>query len=932
MGKALTLDDFHFLTRIGKGQFGKVDAVRFSQNGQIYALKTIEKTKITRAGQSLDINLEKDVLVRASVSRESSSTKWMPTPRLLATFVSPNCIHFAVSFANCGTLWDLFCSTGHTKATSQEWMEHEETALLGNRSQVDSAGLASLFHSMNGSSALSATSRRLPEPTFMVYLKQLVLAIQWLHEEAGIVHRDVKPENVLLTDDGRAVICDFGSAARLADHRSSENDCDNPHNIRRRSIETRGIATFGKNLWAEPRYLPLSACQTLHGTADYIAPEVLQTYEQFLVDSDSFAEDVNYSTMEDTSKKGYDASVDWWSFGAMCYEMISGLPPFYAKTVQETYDDSGFSVKMSKFLTSLLLPSETRLGRLGPEQVKKHSLFMDTDWDGVRNNELSSLPSGFENPKPLPLSFTNGSDITSAYQEYSSPFDTSTLHMSPSGAMPTWAGDFGSHTAVADSSLEPCYEDQEASRANPWLGLQAIQLPAESEDNKQWMNWNWVAKEIVSRPLEAPNREADWPAKTVPAEAYPKLPSFDKLKRESTPGRAQLRQAHMQHRGDIVRNAVASPIAISTRFKTPGRGTPGVPDAVQLEPASLSAPRTMPRTVTRGTGRKMVSMSEKRAFKLMVKCVEASAKKKISASGRKHGQPKNGATGPDAPLLADRKSNMGETSSAYRKRSFLSKLQALNVGDLFQAQELSNFEDSVHTAAGAGKGKPRLRNRNAPDAFIRQGGRDKVSSSRPVTVGFEAFMAELQNSANTSGFQSSPRLSYDIARTSYSSDSSDSSSIIGKTHSALVSPTIAASSLEAIPTKTHDQVPVHPLSSSKQSSIAPTRMERDELLSRLFPTYTSDPAQARQSETVDTFEMSPSGDEVQDGRMRNVDIVDSNEKSWITPTLPLDGKKSGTARTESANENSPTIVIKGLLGQHEQMKRSLAVSLIVHPA
>lgn len=264
----------------------------------------------------------------------------MPTPRLLATFVSPNCVHLAVSFANCGTLWDLFCSTTDAKPKSeaqQTRMGQEENAtLFSSGSQVDPAGLDSLFHSVNGSSTLFATSRQLPERTFMVYVRQLVLALQWLHEQAGIVHRDIKPENVLLTDDGRAVLCDFGSAARLASTQNGKvksNNCLEPWPPN----EKFDPVVSANGLWAEPRYLPLSACQTLHGTADYIAPEVLQTYEQFLVDHDSFVGDQSGSGEGDTSKRGYDASVDWWSFGAMCYEMISGLPPFYAKTVQETY-------------------------------------------------------------------------------------------------------------------------------------------------------------------------------------------------------------------------------------------------------------------------------------------------------------------------------------------------------------------------------------------------------------------------------------------------------------------------------------------------------------------------------------------------------------------------------------------------------------------
>ncbi|KAJ9099876.1 hypothetical protein QFC21_003881 [Naganishia friedmannii] len=947
MGQALTLDDFQFLTRIGKGQFGKVDAVRLVQDGQVYALKTIEKTKIARAGQSLDIELEKDILVRASVARESSNTEWMPTPRLLATFASPNCVHFVVSFANCGTLWDLFCSTGHTKPRSdaqEEWTEQIENATpFGGRSQVDSAAFNSLFHSMNGSSTLSTTLRRLPESTFMVYARQLVLALQWLHEEAGIVHRDVKPENVLLTDDGRAVMCDFGSAARLSGHRDGKYHFDDLQEARP-STARYGLAVPHGIVWAEPRYVPLSACQTLHGTADYIAPEVLQTYEQFLVDSDSFIDHLDGGIMDGTIKSGYDASVDWWSFGAMCYEMMSGLPPFYAKTVQETYGmivscqtiriphDSGFSVKISDFLTSLLLPSERRLGRLGPEQVKRHALFTHTDWDAVRDNEASNRPSGFENPKPLRLSATNSSEMASIYQDYSAGFDSSTLHMSPSGAMPTWAGDFATQTGVAGSFLEPCSDDQEASMAKSWLGLQALQVPASREDDDRWNDWNWVAKDIVPCLSPALVGEPDSPAKPVPSEAYPRLPILDRLKREWTPDRAQPSQVPRQPAADVIRDPVESPILPAIRFKTPARGFPGMSDAVQLEPAPLSVPRTMPRTVTRGTGRKMIIMSEKRAFKLMVKCVEASAKKKITASGRQNAHAKDVASRPNALGPSSRKSNIGETSSAYRKRSFLSKLQALNIDDSFHSREPSNTRDSVQTRARTVRKTSESMHGNASKAFLHGDGRESVeiSSLHPTLGGFEAFIADLQGSANSSGFQSSPRPLLGGAGISFSSDTLDSSSTItDDEHPAFTVPAIITSNVKTIPTTAYCGAPVHPLGSSRQRAVAPKRMERDELLSRLFPDYPRNPTPLARPAIIDT-PPPPGMNEMQAHRTGSRDSeeeVDGNEESEITPaTLPLvDGRRYGTAKMESGKESSPTVVIKGLVGQHEQMKRSLAV-------
>jgi serine/threonine protein kinase len=274
------------------------------------------------------VDLEKHVLVHGSIARSSKNSDWSPVPKLLATISSPSALHIVCSFASCGTLWDLFCSTETTQTDKsktcfdEQWLQTDEG---GNGTLFPSGSQSTDSDSLFiGAASAPSSSRGLPEDTLVFYIKQLVLALQWLHEEVDIVHRDIKPENILLTDDGRAVICDFGSAARL---------------MKEDGVDVRQQAEPQGTLWPRPRYVSLSDCQTLHGTADYIAPEVLQTYEQILLDSDSsiFPHESEYDSTDNGEKRGYDASVDWWSFGAMCYELLTGLPPFYAPTIDETY-------------------------------------------------------------------------------------------------------------------------------------------------------------------------------------------------------------------------------------------------------------------------------------------------------------------------------------------------------------------------------------------------------------------------------------------------------------------------------------------------------------------------------------------------------------------------------------------------------------------
>ncbi|KAM9959051.1 hypothetical protein ACTFIR_000102 [Dictyostelium discoideum] len=166
------------------------------------------------------------------------------------------------------------------------------------------------------------------------YCAEIVCGLEYLHN-CGIIYRDLKPENILLTSDGHIVLTDFGiSKEGLV----SDND---------------RTATF---------------C----GTPEYLAPEVLLG-------------------------KGYGKAVDWWSFGTLVYEMLSGLPPFYSQDVREMYqkimnEDLKFTPQFSPdardFITSLLERDPNKRLR-DTKVVKSHPFFKGIDWDKCVKKELT---------------------------------------------------------------------------------------------------------------------------------------------------------------------------------------------------------------------------------------------------------------------------------------------------------------------------------------------------------------------------------------------------------------------------------------------------------------------------------------------------------------------------------------------------------------
>jgi len=141
------------------------------------------------------------------------------------------------------------------------------------------------------------------------YCSEIVLGLEYLHN-SGVIYRDLKPENILLTDDGHICMTDFGISKEglLADNDRTATFC---------------------------------------GTPEYLAPEVLEG-------------------------KGYTKAVDWWSFGTLMYEMLTGLPPFYSQDVQQMY----FKIMHAKLELPELLDEDTKsmlTGLLERDPVKRLS-------------------------------------------------------------------------------------------------------------------------------------------------------------------------------------------------------------------------------------------------------------------------------------------------------------------------------------------------------------------------------------------------------------------------------------------------------------------------------------------------------------------------------------------------------------------------------
>ncbi|XP_005392556.1 PREDICTED: serine/threonine-protein kinase Sgk2 [Chinchilla lanigera] len=177
---------------------------------------------------------------------------------------------------------------------------------------------------------------RFLEPRARFYAAEVASAIGYLHS-LNIIYRDLKPENILLDCQGHVVLTDFG--------------------LCKEGVE------------------PEETTSTFCGTPEYLAPEVLR-------------------------KEPYDRAVDWWCLGAVVYEMLHGLPPFYSRDVAQMYENilhqplqipGGRTVAACDLLKGLLHKDQRQ--RLGSKadflEIKNHIFFSPINWDDLYHKRLT---------------------------------------------------------------------------------------------------------------------------------------------------------------------------------------------------------------------------------------------------------------------------------------------------------------------------------------------------------------------------------------------------------------------------------------------------------------------------------------------------------------------------------------------------------------
>ena len=195
---------------------------------------------------------------------------------------------------------------------------------------------------------------RLTEDRARIYAAEVLLALEDLHKR-DIIFRDLKPDNVVLDEDGHAMLTDFGlSKEGVLDNISSKSFC---------------------------------------GSVAYLAPEMLR-------------------------KSGHGKSVDWYLFGVLIYEMLVGMPPYFSNNREKLFKNIEsaplklplyLSQEVSNLIVSLLNRNPNKRlgsGKEDANDIKKHQWFKGLDWAlaakrGLKppKQETKSMPEGYISPE-----------------------------------------------------------------------------------------------------------------------------------------------------------------------------------------------------------------------------------------------------------------------------------------------------------------------------------------------------------------------------------------------------------------------------------------------------------------------------------------------------------------------------------------------------
>uniref|UniRef100_A0A0D9VKF7 Protein kinase G11A n=1 Tax=Leersia perrieri TaxID=77586 RepID=A0A0D9VKF7_9ORYZ len=383
----LGLSHFKLLKRLGCGDIGSVYLSELSGTKSYFAMKVMDKASLASRKKLLRAQTEKEIL-------QCLDHPFLPT---LYT-------HFETDKFSCLVM--EFCPGGDLHTLRQR-----------------------------------QPGKYFPEQAVKFYVAEILLALEYLHM-LGIIYRDLKPENVLVREDGHIMLSDFDLSLRCT---------VNPTLIKSSNPDAEALRKNGQGYCVQPACVEPScviqpscaAPTTCFGPRFFkskkdrkpkaeVVTQISPWPELIAEPSDarsmSFVGTHEYLAPEIIKGEGHGSAVDWWTFGIFLYELLFGKTPFKGSGNRATlFNVIGQQLRFPEYpivsfsardlIRGLLVkePQHRLAYKRGATEIKQHPFFEGVNWALIRCASPPEVPKPveIERPPKVPPSTSETTDVSS---------------------------------------------------------------------------------------------------------------------------------------------------------------------------------------------------------------------------------------------------------------------------------------------------------------------------------------------------------------------------------------------------------------------------------------------------------------------------------------------------------------------------------------
>ncbi|WVF70959.1 hypothetical protein IAT40_005755 [Kwoniella sp. CBS 6097] len=380
-----SIKDFEIIKPISRGAFGSVYLAKKVATGDYFAIKALKKSDMIAKNQITNVKAERTILMNQASSPY--------VVRLFFSFQSKEYLYLVMEYLNGGDCSTLVKTLG---GLSEEWARN--------------------------------------------YTAEVVLGLEYLHAR-NVVHRDIKPDNLLIDSRGHLKLTDFGlsrigllnrqvggprpaylrgtslrgsTRQRPSYSRTVSNSSSNDSPLLSpEMLHAQPLSHLSQSYFAQQIHDSVSADESSGSESAGIIPKHIRqmsTVNKLTSETPSnparFVGTPDYLAPESILGIGQDdAAVDWWALGVVLYEFIYGIPPFHAETPEKVFDnvvsrridwhedEVDISPEARDLMDKLMCSDpQKRLGARGADEVKRHPFFDGIDWNTIATAEASFVP------------------------------------------------------------------------------------------------------------------------------------------------------------------------------------------------------------------------------------------------------------------------------------------------------------------------------------------------------------------------------------------------------------------------------------------------------------------------------------------------------------------------------------------------------------